>query len=58
MPSRLRRFWNVFRRSRLDDELRQEMEIHLAFIEEDERRDSAQDEGCRPLLPDGVPATA
>ncbi len=34
--SPLRRLWNVVRRSRLDDELRQEMETHLALIEDDE----------------------
>jgi putative ABC transport system permease protein len=35
--SPLRRFWNTLRRSRLDDELRQEVETHLALIEEEER---------------------
>ncbi len=31
------RIWNVVRRARLDDELREEFETHLAFIEEEER---------------------
>ena len=34
----LRRLWNVVRRSRLDDELRDELATHLALIEEEERR--------------------
>src|SRR5438445_7470843 len=36
--SPLRRLWNVVRRSRIDDELRQELDTHLALIEEEERR--------------------
>ncbi len=35
--SPLRRLWNAARRRRLDDDLRQELEAHLALIEEDER---------------------
>jgi putative ABC transport system permease protein len=35
--SLLRRAWNVVRRNRLDDELRQELDAHLALIEEEER---------------------
>src|SRR5262245_2044071 len=35
--SPIRRIWNVIRRRRLDDELRQELETHLALIEEEER---------------------
>jgi len=35
--STLRRLWNVVRRARMDDELRQEFETHLALIEEEER---------------------
>src|SRR5262245_59622481 len=35
--SPLRRIWNVLRRRRLDDELRQEMETHLALIVDEER---------------------
>ena len=43
--SSLRRLWNVVRRSRLDDELRQEIETHLALIEDHERaRGSTADE--------------
>ena len=37
MPSPLRRLWNVVRRSRLDDDLRDELETHLALIEDEER---------------------
>src|SRR6476659_9553226 len=33
----LRRLWNIVRRSRLDDDLRQEFDTHLALIEEAER---------------------
>ncbi|HVH25733.1 MAG TPA: ABC transporter permease [Vicinamibacterales bacterium] len=36
--SPLRRLWNVVRRSRIDDELRQELDTHLALIEEEGRR--------------------
>ncbi len=35
--SRIRRLWNVVRRHRLDDELRQELETHLALIQEEGR---------------------
>jgi putative ABC transport system permease protein len=35
--SPFRRLWNVFRRPRLDDELRQEFDTHLALIEEEEQ---------------------
>ena len=37
MPSKLRRLWNVVRRTRLDDDLRDELETHLALIEDEER---------------------
>ena len=33
----LRRLWNIVRRTRLDDDLRQEFDTHLALIEEAER---------------------
>jgi predicted permease len=36
--SPLHRLWNVLRRSRMDDDLRQELETHVALIEEEERR--------------------
>ena len=36
--SPLRRLWNVVRRSRMDDDLRQEVATHVALIEEEERR--------------------
>ena len=35
--SPLRRLWNAFRRRRMDDDLQQEIETHLALIEERER---------------------
>jgi predicted permease len=35
--SLLRRLWNVVRRSRMDDDLRQELDTHVALIEEEER---------------------
>jgi putative ABC transport system permease protein len=37
----VRRIWNAARRSRIDDELRQEMDTHLALIEEEERANAA-----------------
>ena len=33
--SPLRRLWNVVRRSRMDDDLRQELDTHVALIEEE-----------------------
>jgi predicted permease len=36
--SSLRRLWNVVQRSRIDAELRQELDTHLALVEEEERR--------------------
>jgi predicted permease len=41
------RLWNVFRRTRLDDELRQEIETHLALIEEDEQAKGSSAERAR-----------
>src|SRR6516225_12052013 len=41
------RLWNVFRRTRLDDELRQEIETHLALIEEDEQAKGSSAEHAR-----------
>src|SRR5262245_24242106 len=37
MASLLRRLWNVLRRSRMDDDLREELDAHLALIEDEER---------------------
>src|SRR5262249_5183265 len=42
-----RRVWNVLRRHRIDDELRQEIETHLALIEEAERAQGASIEQAR-----------
>src|SRR5437016_1145619 len=39
--SLLRRIWNVVRRNRLDEDLRQELDAHLALIEEEERESGA-----------------
>ncbi len=39
--SPLKRLWNVLRRDRLNDELRDEVEAHLAFIEDEERANGA-----------------
>src|SRR5881396_2874072 len=36
MPQ-LRRLWNVFRRTRMDDDLQEELDTHLALVEEEER---------------------
>ncbi len=45
--SPLRRLWNIVRRSRMDDELRQEIETHLALIEEHERAQGSSAEQAR-----------
>src|SRR5215475_6997267 len=45
--SPFRRFWNVTRRRHLDDELRQEVETHLALIEDEARAAGATDDGAR-----------
>ena len=45
--SPLRRLWNVLRRDRLDDELRQEVDTHLALIEEEERANGAGAQATR-----------
>src|SRR5713226_7001985 len=45
--SLLRRLWNVVRRSRMDDDLRQELDTHLALIEEEERRQGLAAERAR-----------
>src|SRR5919202_1160717 len=45
--SPLRRLWNVMRRSRIDDELREELATHLALIEEEEQRGGLTAEQAR-----------
>src|SRR5436190_1055848 len=45
--SPLRRLWNMLRRDRLDDELRQEVDTHLALIEEEERANGAGAQATR-----------
>jgi predicted permease len=45
--SPIRRIWNVIRRRRLDDELQQELETHLALIEEEERANGRSAAGAR-----------
>ena len=45
--SPFRRLWNVFRRARMDDELRQEIETHLALIEEDEQAQGSNADQAR-----------
>jgi putative ABC transport system permease protein len=45
--STLGRLWNVFRRTRIDDELRQEIETHLALIERDEQAQGSSAEQAR-----------
>ena len=45
--SPLRRLWNVLRRDRLDDELRQEVDTHLALIEEEKRANGAGAQATR-----------
>ena len=46
MP-RLVRLWNLVRRQRLDEELRQELDTHLALIEEEERAEGFSGEDAR-----------
>src|SRR5437899_3001643 len=43
----LSRLWNVLRRGRIDDELRQEIETHLALIEEDQQAQGSTAEQAR-----------
>ena len=45
--SRLQRLWNVFRRARMDDDLRIELDTHLALIEEEEQSRGASAEQAR-----------
>ena len=45
--SPLRRLWNVVRRARMDDDLRQELETHLALLEEEERAQGLSVEQAR-----------
>src|SRR5262245_587467 len=47
--SPIRRIWNVLRRHQLDAELRQEVDTHLALIEEEERAKGASDGVARRL---------
>ena len=47
MTSPIRRIWNLIRRRRMDDELRQELETHLALIEEEERANGFSPEQAR-----------
>jgi predicted permease len=45
--SRLRKLWNVLRRPRIDDDLRIELDTHLALIEDEERATGASAEQAR-----------
>jgi putative ABC transport system permease protein len=45
--SPFRRLWNVVRRTRMDDDLRQEFDTHLALIEEEERAHGLDAEDAR-----------
>jgi hypothetical protein len=45
--SPLRRLWNIVRRDRLNDDLRHELETHLALIEEEERAHGSNIEEAR-----------
>src|SRR5262245_25836752 len=44
--SPIRKIWNVIRRKRLDDELRQELDTHLALIEDEERANGLSPDGA------------
>jgi hypothetical protein len=51
--SLLRRIWNIMRRKRLDEDLRQELDAHLALLEEEERdRGLSADRAFRAPGPD------
>src|SRR2546425_11234032 len=45
--SPLRRIWNLVRRSRLDAELQQEIDTHLALIEDEARSQGSNPEQAR-----------
>jgi putative ABC transport system permease protein len=45
--SPFRRVWNTIRRRQLDDEMRQEVDTHLALIEDEERANGATDGSAR-----------
>jgi putative ABC transport system permease protein len=45
--SPLRRLWNVFRRRRMDDDLQQEFDTHIALIEEEEQAQGSSAEQAR-----------
>src|SRR4051812_20180484 len=45
--STLGRLWNVFRRRRIDDELRREIETHLALLEQDAQAHGASADQAR-----------
>ena len=45
--SPFRRVWNTIRRRQLDDEMRREVDTHLALIEDEERTNGASDNGAR-----------
>jgi putative ABC transport system permease protein len=47
--SPLRRLWNLVRRSRMDDDLREELDIHLTLIEEEARAGGATAEEARRI---------
>ncbi len=47
MPTPLRRLWNLLRQRRIDEELRQEIETHLALIEDSERAQGSSAEHAR-----------
>ena len=47
MPTPLHRLFNLVRRGQIDDELRQEIETHLALIEESERAQGSSAEQAR-----------
>ena len=57
MWSPLRRLWIVVRRSRLDDDLRDEFETHLALIEDEERGATASTRGRRATTRECASAT-
>ncbi len=50
--SPFRRVWNTIRRRQLDDEIRQEVDTHLALIEDEERANGASDGRRPPACPD------
>jgi len=47
MPTFFKRIWNVFRSGRLEGDVREEVETHLALIEDEERANGVDSTAAR-----------